>query len=466
MLSSAGFEMSKQKAQLPIGPGGRDSFIYWSDVQRQWEWSYSSRKVVDLIGSQSVSVGSVPDIKALLGELTAEETRLKEAFVAFYDDVKTLLCPSLDGAPGLDPDLYETLLDRRLIGRRRAPGPMRILDIGPGAGRHMVSTFLDPAMAGSVYVGLESVGLPYGLQNAAASLLRVRDRSVAVYDGVDYEYSPEEAPPLTADTKNAIYHLPLWMRDRLPDDYFDLIICSHVLDELPRGDFVFVMDLLKRTLAPGGLVYCRGSQQKAMIRDMYLYGMGTFHGHDITKMFLDRGMKAVSCEMVACQMTRFFAHEGAATAGTVASDGPYVAYTEDEPLVERMQDDFIRETLARLEADGAKVAIWGDQGYDVFSRRIAPHLAGIDPVGVTNRLVVARGDKPAHRQAGERVVDGVTYMVDTPTDLVALRPDVIVVASMYYNSIHRQVKDISGDGDYAILRTFNYPVAFIYRNNG
>ncbi len=386
MIQTDTLNMSKLIAKIPLGPGARDSFTYWSDLKKQWENSHNTSKIVELIGSQSMPAHNLPDVEKWLGKLSNSEQDFSKKFESFYRDLVKLLT-SVEVPVASEYDLAETLLDRRILDEH-IKFPCRILDIGPGVARHLVNVFLSPERRGSVYVGVESIGLPYSLQNAVASHITLRDRDARFFEYIDYEFARRDFPKIEDLPPNSIVHLPLWQAARLPEKYFDLIICSYVLDEVPADDFLRIADIVGRCLADDGVAYCRGSQQRGMIKDMYLYGYGTFHGQDITKTLLSKGLGVTMCETIASQLTRFFVRESSGR--QAAAGGKYADINNDIPLMEALQNDFVAANLKELAQSKKKVLVWGDYGYADYLKYIAPHQEGLNIIGLTNRALAAR----------------------------------------------------------------------------
>ncbi len=449
MIQTPTFDMSKRKARLSLGPDSKNSFVYWSDVKRQWESSYSSSKVVELIGSQSVPAFNLPDVQKWLGDLSTSEQEFSKKFTSFYKNIVNLL--TTVPVPVLSEcDLAETLLDMRIM-RQHIKFPCRILDIGPGAGRHQVNMFLLPECHNNVYVGIESIGLPYSIQNIIASSICLQDRSAKFYEYVDYESERIEFPMIDALSANAIIHLPLWKADLLPKKYFDLIICNYVLDEVPVDDFNGIVEIIGNCLADEGVVHCRGSQHRARLKDMYLYGCGAFHGQDITKALISKDLKVKYCEVIASQLTRLFVRKTSKT--HLGTGGKYASYEEDLPLLEEIQKDYITANLKELEESRKKVLVWGDiDGYGQYMKHIMPYQGKINIIGMT------------HRFASKRAATGFGIMEYPPSEFVSLSPDVVIIASMRDLSILRQIREMSSPEEFKLVRKFNFPVAIAYRS--
>ncbi|NLW87045.1 MAG: class I SAM-dependent methyltransferase [Planctomycetes bacterium] len=447
MISTDGFKMSKRMAQLALGPSGKNSYVYWSDVRRQWEWSYANNKIVSLIGSQSMPPENLDDVRNMLGELSSQEKDLELSMRGIYTDLARLLT-TVPAQAAFDCDLYETLLDLRIVGEaiRR---PCRVLDIGPGAGRHMAAMCLDPIRRGGLYVGIESVGMCYSLQNMLASLISIKSPNVTFLDELDYQFARKDLPPMNKCSPKTIYHLPLWRAHLLPKRFFDVILCNYILDELSGDDFMRVMQIIGRCLGDEGILYCRGSQQRSMLGSMYVFGYGRFHGIDITKSLLSNGLRVLSADLVASQLTRTFVRTASKTYG--AATGRYARFTKDSPLVEQAQKDFIAEQIKSIGA--TTCVVWGDAGYSAFNQHVLPHLNGVKIAAVTNR------------QAGEIPNTQFNCPQIPVAHLPKLDPQAVIIASMQERSIHRQLNEMMPSKPFDVFRTFNHPVAFARRRH-
>jgi SAM-dependent methyltransferase len=346
-----------------------------------------------------------------------------------------------------EPDIYETLLDNRLLADH-VRCPCRVLDIGPGAGRHLLNLALSPERHGSVYVGVESVGLPYALQNLAASFVSVLAGKVAFADYLDYEFARQDFRIPAGPPAGSIFHLPLWRADLVPDGAFDLILCNYLLDEVSAADFHRIVDLIVRALAPEGVVYCRGSQQRAMLKDIYLYGMGTFHQQDITRTLLGKGLAVKECRLIASTLTRLFVREDARSHARSA-DG-LAALEDDAALVEAAQTEFVRANLDELRARGLRVAVWGEPGWGEFMRYVADRLEGIRLVALTNE----------HTARRERTRFGADVV--PPRDLPALRPEAVIITSTRDLHVLRALRELLPEAGFDEMRRFSHPVAFAY----
>jgi len=450
MIQTRAFQHAKEMARYPLGPNGKERFVYWSDVKRQWEDSNDGRQIARLIGSQSILADKRGDLNNWLGGLDDAEKELGVAFHKFYENLVGVLT-SLPITPDIEIDWLETLVDMRLLAARLNSGS-RVLDLGPGAGRHMVAFALAPQLAGLSYAGVEAIGLPYVLQNAAGSIL-ARDRAgLSFSDYLDYQFARE--PFVFEQTLNAgaFLHLPLWEAHRLPERSFDLILCTHLLDELAPGDFTDMLGLIEKLLAPGGSVYARGSQERALASTRYLFGYGSFHGQDITKAFLDIGLVPVECELVSDTLTRIFVRPPPGEAQPRVLENPISAFASDVELVETLQRRFLDDVVGELERKQARVLVWGDPGYEVFSSYFAPYRDRLNIVGVTQRFAV---------QNSPTALGCVEYPV---SEIAALSPDAVIFASPRLDSYVRELREAAlRSGEYRRVRHFCHPIAVAFR---
>jgi SAM-dependent methyltransferase len=444
MIQTNTFALSKDKAQLAHGGLGRQRYYYLGDVKSQWESSNVPSKALELIGAESGSVGQLPALKTYLGPLSTSEQRFMADASAFLFDLSKLVS-TLPPAINPELDLCETVLDARLL-KQHIKFPCRVLDIGPGAGRHLLNLMLRPDFAGSSYCAVDSIGLPYALQNLMAGMLAVRDSNVSFIDTVEAEFArqdvviPEHMPP------GSIWHAPLWHADKLPSGGFDLIICNYVLDEVPAEDFRNIMALISRSLAPEGVVYCRGGQQKSMLRDLHLYGYGTYHQQDITAAFLSAGFKATDCQLIAGAITRIFVRSGSRT--HLGAEIGYSAFRSDVPLIDAVQKEFIREHIDRIKAQGLRTLIWSDPGHAAALRYISDVASEIDICGVTN-------DHIYHEVPS--ILGWREYPLNSIRDL---KPQAVILATNKLKLAIRELSEnLAGVGP---LQSFNYPIAFSY----
>ncbi|MFZ3072045.1 MAG: hypothetical protein WA162_02235, partial [Thermodesulfobacteriota bacterium] len=129
----------------------------------------------------------------------------------------------------------------------------------------------------------------------------------------------------------------------------------------------------------------------------------------------------------------------------------YGGYNEDVSLMEQAQNDFVEVNMKELNGSGKKVLLWDDSGYRIFSKYMERHCKNINIIGST------------HRFAQSKVHTGPGQYEYPLQDIESLRPDVVIIASMQELSALRRIKEMSGPGEFELMRKFNYPVAFAYR---
>ncbi len=156
----------------------------------------------------------------------------------------------------------------------------RVLDLGCGEGRHVISAYLEP--------GIEAVGVDLSVND-----LRTTRDKFEEFDGASAESS------FTLASANALA-LPF------ADDYFDKVICSEVLEHIP--DYQGALKEINRVLKPGGL-FCasvprRWPEQLCWaLSEAYHKAPG---GH--LRIFRDRRLKLEIEDLGMCQYHRHWAH--------------------------------------------------------------------------------------------------------------------------------------------------------------
>lgn len=444
MIQADTFSHSKSMARIQYGREGRDHFFYSADVQRQWDRADASTKLAQTIGNLSGSQNNLELLKNELGEISSEESAFLNRFRDFYLDLAKL-ATTVPVPCGWELDGFETILDQRVVSQHTEL-PCRMLDIGPGSGRHMVGMFLRHGLEKASYVGVDSICLPYTMQNLAASYLTIKNLEVSFFEEVDYSFAREPFKIPDELASGSIWHIPLWCGDLLPQEKFDVIVCNYVLDELPAQDFLKVLDILDRCLAQEGVIYCRGGQERSMLSDLYLFGYGTYHQMDITKEILARGFEVKACDLVADTITRIFVRSTSAT-HKVSSDG-YAACASDIDLVECVQADFVAKAAAECKAEDLPVLIWGDPGYEALDRYLEEHVEQLNVVGITN-------DHVHHRGATRFGVD--EYPLGEISELGA---KAVFVTANRFKLAERELREYWGPQAPPHIRSFNLPIGF------
>lgn len=123
----------------------------------------------------------------------------------------------------------------------------RVLDFGSGYGRQ-ANLFTDKV---SQYWATDAIENSYKTQtNYLQELAQIKKKNF-------FEYM--KTPFDRTDTKKekGIFHIPAWNLEKLEREYFDLIICSHILPELTEKSFELAFKQIMSLIRPGGFLYIR-----------------------------------------------------------------------------------------------------------------------------------------------------------------------------------------------------------------
>jgi SAM-dependent methyltransferase len=126
----------------------------------------------------------------------------------------------------------------------------KVLDFGAGYGRQFNLWSQHPDT--DIFVGMDAIPKSYCLQQL---YYEQTNRPVVEYvdDPKGFQIHP---------TQKATYHLPTWRSDLLPDNFFDMILCVHVLPELNGKLVKHMLEVFHRILKPGGALYLRDNEEK------------------------------------------------------------------------------------------------------------------------------------------------------------------------------------------------------------
>lgn len=144
-------------------------------------------------------------------------------------------------------DKYESIVRRNVreyVVQTICGTPGTVLDFGAGWCRGVL--MWKELNRDLTYVAVDGIEGPYVLQY---HILR------SLGDVVDYVDDPSDFKIEHKKDHQSFYHLPTWRLDLLPDGFFGLIVCVHVLHEI---DFALVKEAVshfERILSPGGRLY-------------------------------------------------------------------------------------------------------------------------------------------------------------------------------------------------------------------
>ena len=122
--------------------------------------------------------------------------------------------------------------------------PFRVMDFGSGFGRQ--ANIWTQAKPGVSFLSMDAIPKSYCLQRFYYSQFG--------HPFKEYMADPEK---FTVDFKEAIYHLPTWRFDLIPDNSLDLILCIQVLPELSGKLVKYLIGQFHRVLKPGGALLIR-----------------------------------------------------------------------------------------------------------------------------------------------------------------------------------------------------------------
>jgi SAM-dependent methyltransferase len=127
-----------------------------------------------------------------------------------------------------------------------------VLDFGAGFGRQ--ANLWTQLHEDIIFVGVDAIPKSYCLQNFYYSNLHKPF----------FEYLEDPETFEITNSKRGIYHLPTWRLDLLPDNFFDLIICTQVLNELDKKSVKRLIKVFNRILKPSGKLYIRDHEDHIM----------------------------------------------------------------------------------------------------------------------------------------------------------------------------------------------------------
>lgn len=175
------------------------------------------------------------------------------------------------------------------------PDTRRVLEIGPGVGLLSLFTFDDPAF--EKYHQVEVTEAFYLLQNSlnrylyreglvehASMDLVGRGYSDLGMDKIERKFMAGETQSIASGStvelvrNPRVEHFPWWKVGKIADNQYDVITSNANLSEMSQEAFVFYMNLIKKTLRPGGYFFfqCLGGESSrwpTILKTLFLFGL-------------------------------------------------------------------------------------------------------------------------------------------------------------------------------------------------
>ncbi len=153
-----------------------------------------------------------------------------------------------------------------------------ILELGPGNGL-LASLFVNNFNRKILYIMVEAIPQLYVLQQNILKYFSLVNK--------DFEYcsSIDNLKTIKNSSKNSIIlHLQAWDLQSL-DIHPNFIVANNVLDQVSGGDFDEYYPFIKNNLKKNGKISIWGGIEKGGVKDLYLFGYGTYHNKDVLKTF-------------------------------------------------------------------------------------------------------------------------------------------------------------------------------------
>jgi hypothetical protein len=134
------------------------------------------------------------------------------------------------------------------------------LDIGPGLGSH---SFYSRTVLDSLFCGLEAYPQTYQVQrNVFRQLSDEKSPYVDFVAAETFGISDSKLQNLFYSQESGILHVPSWKALIIPENYFDLVTTTWVLNELNMAGVIWLLGHCVRTLKVDGFFYIRDSDKR------------------------------------------------------------------------------------------------------------------------------------------------------------------------------------------------------------
>ena len=466
MIDSEVFRTSREVGRSGLAPGeARNSFGYWIDIPNDWESYSCPEDLILFLGIHLTHLRMFNEIIEDLGILSAGEFDWVDRYVNFYDRIARLLSTT-GHRVDLKHDIAETLADWRVI-RSFAKMPCRVLDFGAGCGRQGAAAFLwNPK---NIYTAIDATLAAYTLQNLVLSFMDTLQEQASSFDFLDFEKSLRAFPDISKAKPGDRFHIPTWLAEaNVPEKFYDVIIAAHVHNELSGPDFMRLLCVVEKSLAPDGVLYVRSELTLGDTRDYF--DAVDLHGIDLLTELRSRNIVPVWCRFVSGYLTTVFARVGSThykqAKKSKDPDRNFLDFDKACHVSARAGENYLHrcvDTLAR--ADGKTVVIGSGDSFDrKFLRRLVKAAVKL-PKGYTGgdmlrdvKSISRRKEFTEEDILGERR----KQILD---EIKAFDPDAVAIASQQYPLIESLLAEAMGDRRFTLRRYYWYPVVILHRQS-
>lgn len=134
------------------------------------------------------------------------------------------------------------------------------MDVGPGLGSH---SFYSRPVLDSLFCGFEAYPQTYQVQrNIFRQLAKGACPYVDFISAENFGLPDSKLELFFKKMRTGILHVPSWKAALMPDNFFDLVTATWVLNELNMAGIVYLLSHCVRTLRVGGYFYIRDSGKR------------------------------------------------------------------------------------------------------------------------------------------------------------------------------------------------------------
>src|SRR3990167_8546102 len=474
MLDSRVFNTSREVARDKLSAEeAKNSFGYYIDIPSCWETSQYPAQMINVLGIHKTHAEHFLEIIEDLGPLSQYDIDWARRYVDFYNHI-IRQTNTTDKKVDFKHDLAETLFDWRTILKFKEL-PAKILDFGAGCCRQGLSAYL--RNKDNIYVAVDASLSAYTIQNLVLSNFENLGAKGVFSEFLDFEVQGAPFPKIREAVSGDRFHVPTWfLEDNVPEKYFDIIIASHVHNELSGPDFLRLMRAVKKGLGEEGVFYVRS--ELTAVNPLGYFDLIDFHGLDIIGILREEDIYPVYCKVESKYQTTVFARKGSSHyKKALTSKDPAYSFLDVKTGSEASRlagEYFVIDNMRQMKTANKKVVFVGE-GNHFFNHFLLNSNRYLEPKSIgahISNLLGATKEKGL-RKAGfkrnricnhqliykdEQILKGNQKICK---EILAFNPDYVVVASHKLFEIEAEIKKMLPHKKF-FRKHYYFPVSFSY----
>lgn len=365
-------------------------FDYVSDLQKKWLGSYDAKKLIDIFYQDN----NLDHEDGKFEELIKEDSDFNQFYEYFFSISKKII--SMIDPEKINEDFFSKITKKLALHTYKEITLVQynnisnFYDFGPGSGRILIGLFCFFKMkkiSSFNYIALEGSTVHIVYLNILINFLKtylsdeknVISSSTIIGDNYKFENNLENSA-----INLKLYSL--WSHVEKKFEGNNILFANDYFDQISKFDFNNSLKIIKNLFDNNSLLISKGGVEKSHLKNLYLFGYGTYHGDDIEKNIREKlNLKCVDSQLMLNKITRIYSLNNNSEFLKNKKDinDKSNNLDNDENIITNYNKIFLRENLI----NESKVLIWSDPDLVIYNKYVKDELQNNNIVGIISEKI-------------------------------------------------------------------------------